>query len=84
MFIIKSQFPTIQPAYREKKMTDYSPPRGNKQAAGARKDSKPELPNAVDRKRVSTLIAKKRHMSGLMCPPMGVLPLDADDQRLKH
>jgi hypothetical protein len=36
------------------------------------KDNRSEdLPNAIEPKRVNLLVAKKRHMSGLMCPPMG-------------
>lgn len=40
-------------------------------------------PNAVSKQKMSTLLAKKRHMSGMMCPPVGVLPW-ISEQASKH
>ena len=65
-------------------MTYKSQPRGKRKGNESIDAQAPKLPNAVAPKPMSVLIAKKRHMSGLMCPPMGALPEGADKSQERH
>ncbi len=54
-------------------MTDEKQPN---EVASNRTPEKPTLPNAISDPKLMMRLRKNRHMSGLMCPPMGVVSPD--------
>ncbi|MDJ0614393.1 MAG: hypothetical protein QNJ29_12035 [Rhizobiaceae bacterium] len=46
--------------------------------------SKSSLPNAINDPQIMLRLRKKRHMSGLMCPPNSFLPVAPPDPRKEH